>query len=128
MSSSLSDRPAETVSSEDIRMAGELANERYTAARRHYTSLYVELNNREHPDSELTGALHAARTVSLERAAALRKVEDGDAEAVRQELEAERLTASERARTTNRFSIAELHRAAAATPPSWDWKFPLKKG
>lgn len=122
MSSSLSDRPAVTVSSEDIRRAGELANERYTAARRHYTSLYVELNSLEHPGSELTESLNAARNASLEQAAALRRVEDGDPEAVRQELAADPLSESERARTTSRLSIAELHRAATATPPTWDWK------
>lgn len=122
MHSSLSDSQAATVSREEIQLAGELALERYTAARRHYTSLYVELNSLEHPGSELAEALNAARNASLEQAAALRRVEDGDPEAVRQELAAEPLSENERARTTSRFSIAELHRAATATPPTWDWK------
>lgn len=121
------DRPAVTVtpiaavSQNDIQAATELALERYTAARRQYTSLYVELNSLEHPGADLAEALNAARTVSLDLAASLRKVEDGDPEAVLHELEAGRASESERARTTDRFSIAELHRAAAA-PASWDWQ------
>jgi hypothetical protein len=122
MPSTPSDRPADTVSQDDIRVAGELALERYTAARRHYTSLHVEFTSLEQPDSDLADSLEAARTLSLELAAALRKVEDGDPEAVLQELEAGQVSESERARTTNRFSIAELNRAAAPTPASWDWQ------
>lgn len=125
----ISDRPAVTVtpipaaaSQDDARRALESAQERYTAARRKYTSLYVESKPLERPDQDLVEAIEAARSETLEMAASLRMVEDGDPEAIRNELAAGRVSDSERARTTDRFTIAELHRAAAAAPASWDWK------
>lgn len=125
----IKDRPAVTVTPipaaanhDDARRAAESAQERYTAARRKYTGLYVEFKSIERPDQALVASLNAARSEALTMATSLRLVEDGDADAIRNELEADPVSDSERARTTDRFTIAELHRAAAATPASWDWK------
>jgi hypothetical protein len=121
MDSASNDRPV--TDPDDARRAVESAQERYTAARRKYTALYVDFKSSNHPDRNLAAALDAARSEALSLATALRLVEDGDAEAIRQELAADPVSDEERARTTNRFTIAELHRAAAASAPaSWDWK------
>lgn len=120
MDSANSDRP--TVNPEEARRALESAQERYTAARRKYTALYVDFKSTNHPDRELAAALDAARSEALALATSLRLIEDGDAEAVCLELAADPVSDDERARTTNRFTIAELHRAAAAPAASWGWK------
>jgi hypothetical protein len=116
------DSGQETVTPDDTRRALESAQERYTAARRKYTALYVESQPAAHPGPDAAEALEAARKEVLDLAAALRLIEDGDAEAIRQELAAEPVTDDERARTTNRFTIAELRRAASAPAASWDWQ------
>jgi hypothetical protein len=119
MDSASNDRP--TTHPDDASRALESAQERYTATRRKYTALYVDFKSSVHPDRNLAAALDAARSEALAQAAALRLVEDGDAEAIRQELAADPVSEDERARTTNSFTIAELHRAAAPAA-SWDWK------
>lgn len=125
---SASHRPAVTVTpipaepQDDAARAAASAHERYTAARRKYTGLYVEFKSTSHPDRDLAAALNAARSAALTQAASLRLVEDGDPDAIRDELAAGQVPESELARTTDRHSIAELRRAAAAAPASWDWK------
>lgn len=124
MNDQINDRTATDApaASDDMLLAAEFAEERYTAARRKYTSLYVELQSQENPKEGLTQEVDAARGETLALATALRKVEEGDLEAIRAELEAGRVSDNERSRTTNRFTIAELRRAAAAQPASWNWK------
>ncbi|MET4143840.1 hypothetical protein [Arthrobacter sp. UYCo732] len=107
-----------TPSQSEVLQACELALERYTAARRQYTHLYVA----SHGGSENAEAIAAARQKALDLAARLRQAEDGDPVAVRRELDEERATEEERALTTDRFTIAELHRAAASPPTTWGWK------
>lgn len=112
--------PVPASGGDDASLAAGWAEERYTAARRQYTSLYVE--SMEQPGKDLTEDLAAALQKTVVLATALRKVQDGDPEAVRQELELGPVPEDERARTTDRFTIADLHRAAAESQPSWDWK------
>lgn len=117
--------PAPAVPADDVKAASDLAHDRYTAARRHYTHLYVEFNSLEHPGDELAKNLDEARSQLLTLAGRLPQVLAGEPDAVQQELEAGPVEASESARTTNRFRIAELNRAAAdAEASTWGWKMP----
>lgn len=116
-----SGQPA-AVNPDDAQRALESAQERYTAARRKYTAMYVD--SQSPADQTAPEALEAARKEALDLAATLRLVEDGDPEAIRRELASDPVTDDERARTTNRFTLAELRQAAAESAPaaSWDWK------
>lgn len=105
----------------DIALACELAEERYTAARRQYTHLYVDSQDMTGPPAHSAAEMAAAWQRTVDLAARLREVEDGEPEAVRRELEAGRIPEEERALTTDRFTIAELRRAAAAPAASWTW-------
>lgn len=104
--------PVETVSADDLQRARTLAEERYTAARRRYTHLYVDARSQDRPDPSLARDIKEASDRAVELAAALRAVEDGDPAAVRRELAAGPVTDEEKALTTDRFTIAALHRAA----------------
>lgn len=105
---------------EEMRRAEELAEERYTAARRHYTHLYVAARSEDRPDTGAIGAITEASERAVALAAALRKVQDGDRAAILESLEAGPITDEERALTTDRFTIAQLH-AAANPADTWSW-------
>jgi hypothetical protein len=109
-----------TAGGRDSLLAVDWAEERYTAARRQYTRLYVE--SVEQPGADLIDDLAVARARTIELAAALRRVQDGEPEAIRRELALGPVPEDEQVQTTDRFTIAELHRAAAATPATWAWK------
>lgn len=108
-------------SQSEVLQACELALERYTAARRQYTHLYVASHGVAEADAEDADAMAAAWQRTLDLAARLREVEDGEPAAVRRELDEVRASEEERALTTDRFTIAELHRAAAAPAATWTW-------
>lgn len=110
-----SSEPEPEITPDDVRRALFLAQERYTAAKRQYTSLYVESQSGKTQTPEHESAMLAAREMTISLAAALRQVEDGEAHAVRRELSAGPVAAEERALTTDRFTIAELRAAEA-----WD--------
>ena len=107
---------APAASPEDIRRATELAEDRYTAARRRYTHLYVEARGQAKPAAAEIAGLKAASDHAVEMAAILRKVQEGDEDAIRASLEAEPVTDEERALTTDRFTLAQLHAAAYPAP------------
>lgn len=112
--------PVDAVSPEDIHRAEELAGERYTAARRRYTHLYVEARSQARPDAAMARELKEASALAIEMAAALREIQDGDLTAIRASLEASPVTDEEKALTTDRFTIADLH-AAANPAHTWSW-------
>lgn len=105
---------------EEMRRAEELAQERYTAARRRYTHLYVAARAQDRPDAGAIAEIKAASDRAVALAAALRKIQDGDQMAALESLEAGPVTDEERALTTDRFTIAELH-AAANPAGTWSW-------
>jgi len=110
---------------DDVKEAADLAAGRYSAARRQYTHLYVEFHSLEQPGAELTQNLDAARARLLALAGHLPEVLAGDADAVRHELEIGPIPVTESAQVTDRFRIADLHRAAAdAEASTWGWKLP----
>lgn len=111
---------APAASPEDIRRATELAEERYTAARRRYTHLYVDARGQAKPGATEIAGLKAASDHAVEMAAILRKVQEGDEDAIRASLTAEPVTEEERALTTDRFTLAQLH-AAAYPAPAGPW-------
>lgn len=105
---------------EDMHRAEELAGERYTAARRQYTHLYVAARNQARPDAGAITEIKAASERAVALAAALRKIQDGDPDAIRASLHAGPITDEERALTTDRLTIAQLH-AAANPADTWSW-------
>lgn len=107
---------APAASPEDIRRATELAEDRYTAARRRYTHLYVEARGQARPGAAEAAALKAASDHAVEMAGMLRKVQEGDADAIEASLAADPASDEERALTTDRFTIAQLHAAAYPAP------------
>lgn len=108
------------LSAEDKARAEEFAEERYTAARRQYTHLYVAARNQDRPDAGAIGEIKIASDRAVALAAELRKIQDGDMDAIRASLEAGPVTDEERALTTDRFTIAQLH-AAANPADTWSW-------
>lgn len=111
---------APAASPEDIRRATELAEERYTAARRRYTHLYLGARSQARPGADEIAELKAASDHAVEMAAALRKVQEGDSDAIRASLAADPVSDEERALTTDRFTIAQMH-AAAFPAPTGPW-------
>ncbi|HEX9089544.1 MAG TPA: hypothetical protein VF867_18785 [Arthrobacter sp.] len=110
-----------------VKEAADLAAERYSAARREYTHLYVEFHSTEHPGAELTQNLDDARAKVLALAGNLPKVLAGDPDSVRHELEMGPAPVTAASQVTDRFRIADLHRAAtdpSAEVSTWGWKLP----
>lgn len=108
------------LTAEDRARAEELAEERYTAARRRYTHLYVSAQKQDRPDPGSIGRIKDASDRAVELAAALRLIQDGDDDAARASLAAGPISDEERALTTDRFTIAQLH-AASEQAESWAW-------
>lgn len=112
---------------DEVKEATDLAQDRYAAARRHYTHLYVELHSAENPSDELARNLDEARSALLTLAGRLPLVLAGEEDAVRHELATGPVPVTESSQVTDRFRIAELHRAAAdadANATTWGWKLP----
>ncbi len=105
---------------EEMHYAEELAGERYTAARRYYTHLYVAARTQDRPDAGAISEIKDASDRAVTLAAALRKIQDGDVDAIRASLDAGPITDEERALTTDRLTIAQLH-AAANPADTWSW-------
>lgn len=88
--------PEPELSPEDAAKALVLAQERYNAAKRQYTHLHAEAQSMETPNEEHESAIIAARNLTVALAGALRRIEEGDLDAMRRELAAVPVAADER--------------------------------